>query len=207
MPSPKTFRVLLVRHGLTPTTGRLLPGQAPGLHLADPGRRQAEAVARRLADAGLAAIYTSPLERARETAEPAERETGLTAIIEPALLECDFGEWTGRELGALAKLREWRTVQQAPSTFRFPGGESFVELQTRMIALMERLRTEHRGHTVACFSHADPIKALLTHTLGTHLDHFQRIDVGTGSVSVIDWPGRGAPVVRNVNSTDGPLVR
>lgn len=205
MPSPKTFRVLLVRHGLTPTTGRVLPGRAPGLHLSERGREQAEAVARRLAGSQLAAIYTSPLERARETAAPSERATGLTAIVEPALLECDFGEWTGRELTALAKLREWRTVQQAPSTFRFPGGESFVELQTRMIALMERLRTEHRGHTVACFSHADPIKALLTHAVGTHLDHFQRMDVGTGSISVIDWPARGAPVVRGVNSTDGPL--
>lgn len=207
MPSPKTFRVLLVRHGLTPTTGTVLPGRAPGLHLSDRGREQAESVARRLTDAGLAAIYTSPLERARETAEPTERTTGQAALVEPALLECDFGEWTGRELGALAKLREWRTVQQAPSTFRFPGGESFVELQTRMIVLMERLRAEHRGQTVACFSHADPIKALLTHAVGTHLDHFQRIDVGTGSVSVIDWPSRGAPVVRSVNSTDGPLGR
>ncbi|MFT4216027.1 MAG: MSMEG_4193 family putative phosphomutase [Micropruina sp.] len=207
MPSPTTFRVLLVRHGQTPTTGQVLPGRAPGLHLSERGRDQAEAVARRLTDAGLAALYTSPLERARETAEPTERATGLTAIVEPALLECDFGEWTGRELTALAKLRDWRTVQQAPSTFRFPGGESFVELQARMIALMERLRAEHRGQTVVCFSHADPIKALLTHAVGTHLDHFQRIDVGTGSVSVIEWPTQGAPIVRSVNSTDGSLRR
>ena len=207
VPSPKTLRVLLVRHGQTPTTGQILPGRAPGLHLSDCGREQATAVARRLADAGLAAIYTSPLERARETAEPTEQATGLTAIVEPALLECDFGAWTGQKLTALAKLREWRTVQQAPSTFRFPGGESFVELQSRMIALMERLRTAHRGQTVACFSHADPIKALLTHAVGTHLDHFQRVDVGTGSVSVVDWPARGAPVVRSVNATDPPLGR
>lgn len=207
VPSPKTLRVLLVRHGQTPTTGQILPGRAPGLHLSDHGREQAQAVARRLVDAGLAAIYSSPLERARETAEPTERATGLTAIAEPSLLECDFGEWTGHKLTALAKLREWRTVQQAPSTFRFPGGESFVELQTRMIALMERLRSMHRGETVACFSHADPIKALLTYAVGTHLDHFQRMDVGTGSVSVIDWPARGAPVVRSVNSTDGVLGR
>ncbi|MFT4294259.1 MAG: histidine phosphatase family protein [Micropruina sp.] len=207
MPSPTTFRVLLVRHGQTPTTGQILPGRAPGLHLSDRGREQADAVARRLAGAGLTALYTSPLERARETAAPTEHATGLTAVIEPALLECEFGEWTGHQLTALAKLPEWSTVQQAPSTFRFPGGESFVELQTRMIALMERLRAAHRGQTVACFSHADPIKALLTHAVGTHLNHFQRIDVGTGSVSVIDWPEHGAPVVRSVNSTDGPLGR
>lgn len=160
-----------------------------------------------MAGAGLAAIYTSPLERARETAEPSEQATGLVAVIEPALLECDFGEWTGRKLTALAKLREWRTVQQTPSTFRFPGGESFVELQARMITLMDRLRGTHAGQTVACFSHADPIKALLTYAVGSHLDHFQRMDVGTGSISVVDWPAHGAPVVRSVNSTDGPLAQ
>lgn len=204
MPSPKTLRVLLVRHGQTPTTGKLLPGRAPGLHLSDAGRAQAETVAERLEPVGLAAVYTSPLERARETAEPTERRTGLTAVVEPALLECDFGDWTGQELTALSRLKQWRTVQTAPSTFRFPGGESFVELQVRMIALMERLRREHAGHTVACFSHADPIKALLTHAVGTHLDHFQRIDVATGSISAIDWPARGAPVVRTVNSVQGP---
>ena len=154
----------------------------------------------------LAALYTSPLERARETAEPTERATGLTAVVEPALLECDFGAWTGEKLSRLAKLREWRTVQLAPSTFRFPEGESFVELQSRMIALLERLRTVHPGRTVACFSHADPIKALLTHAVGTHLDHFQRIDVGTGSISVIDWPNGRSPIVRAVNSTHGPLT-
>lgn len=204
VPSPKTLRVLLVRHGLTPTTGKVLPGRAPGLHLSDSGRAQAERVAERVAPVKPAALYTSPLERARETAEPTERATGLTASVEPALLECDFGDWTGQELTKLARLKQWRTVQSAPSTFRFPGGESFVELQTRMIALMERLRAEHAGQVVACFSHADPIKALLTHALGTHLDHFQRVDVGTGSISVIDWPIGGAPIVRSINSTQGP---
>lgn len=204
MPSAKTLRVLLVRHGQTPTTGTVLPGRAPGLHLSDAGRAQAERVAERLTPVKPAALYTSPLERARETAEPTERALELTAFVEPALIECDFGDWTGQELSKLARLKQWRTVQSAPSTFRFPSGESFVELQTRMIALMERLRREHAGQTVACFSHADPIKALLTHALGTHLDHFQRVDVGTGSISVIDWPSRGAPVVRSVNSTQGP---
>ena len=202
---PASTLVLLVRHGQTPTTGTVLPGRAPDLHLSDAGRAQAEAAAERLQGLPIDALYTSPLERARETAEPTERLTSLTASLDDGLLECDFGEWTGEKLTALAKLPQWRTVQQAPSTFRFPGGESFVELQTRMITLMERLRATHRGQTVACFSHADPIKALLTHAVGTHLDHFQRMDVGTGSVSVIDWPAHGAPVVRSVNSTDGPL--
>ena len=141
-----------------------------------------------------------------DTAEPTERLTSLTASLDDGLLECDFGEWTGEKLTALAKLPQWRTVQQAPSTFRFPGGESFVELQSRMIATMERLRAAHPGGVVVCFSHADPIKAILTHALGTHLDHFQRVDVGTGSISAIQCPDGAAPIVRMVNSTGGPLA-
>ena len=134
------------------------------------------------------------------------RLTGLTATSDDGLLECDFGEWTGEKLSALAKLPQWRTVQQAPSTFRFPGGESFPELQSRMIATMERLRTVHRGGVVVCFSHADPIKAILTYAMGTHLDHFQRVDVGTGSISAIEWPHGAAPLVRMVNSIGGDLA-
>lgn len=198
--------VLLVRHGQTPTTGTVLPGRAAGLHLSDAGRAQAEAVAERLAGLRIDALYTSPLERARQTAEPTERATGFTATLDDGLLECDFGEWTGEKLSALHKLPAWRTVQQAPSTFRFPGGESFAELQARMIGTMERLRTAHPDGVVVCFSHADPIKAILTHALGTHLDHFQRVDVGTGSISAIHWPAGAAPVVRLVNSTGGALA-
>jgi probable phosphoglycerate mutase len=203
---PASTLVLLVRHGQTPTTGTVLPGRAPDLHLSDAGRAQAEAAAARLQGLPIDALYTSPLERARETAEPTERLTSLTASLDDGLLECDFGEWTGEKLTALAKLPQWRTVQQAPSTFRFPGGESFVELQSRMIATMERLRAAHPGGVVVCFSHADPIKAILTHALGTHLDHFQRVDVGTGSISAIQWPDGAAPIVRMVNSTGGPLA-
>ena len=205
VPSPKTLRVLLVRHGQTPTTGQVLPGRAAGLHLSEHGRAQAEAVAQRLTGVKLAALHTSPLERARETAAPTEAALGMTAVVDPALLECDFGDWTGEQLSKLARLKEWRIVQSAPSTFRFPNGESFVELQARMIGLLERLRLAHSAGTVACFSHADPIKALLTHAVGNHLDHFQRMDVGTGSISVIDWPAGGTPIVRTVNSTQGPL--
>lgn len=203
--APATL-VLLVRHGRTPTTGTVLPGRAPGLHLSEQGRAEAEAVAARLAGLNIAALYTSPVERARETAAATETATGLTAVADEGLAEADVGEWTGWDLTKLARDKRWRTVQQAPSTFRFPGGESFAELQARAIAALDRLRTAHSGEVVACFSHADPIKILLTHALGTHLDHFQRVDVATGSVSAVEFPAAGAPVVRLVNSTSGPLA-
>src|SRR5579884_427960 len=109
-PPPSTL-LLLVRHGRTATTGKVLPGRARGLHLADEGRAQAEAVAERLAALGkIDAVYASPLERTRETAAPIGRRLGLRVKTERGLLECDFGEWTGGELKVLTKKPEWRTV-------------------------------------------------------------------------------------------------
>lgn len=206
-PSPEQqgTLLLLVRHGETPTTGRLLPGRAPGLHLSDRGRDQADRVAERLAGLRVDGIYSSPLERTRETAEPAASRTGLGVKQDAGLLECDFGEWTGASLAELARLRAWQTVQHSPSTFRFPKGESFTEMQARIVGALEVLRTAHPGGVVVCFSHADPIKAAVAHALGTPLDLFQRIVISPGSVSAISYVDGQAPAVLMVNSTSEPL--
>jgi probable phosphoglycerate mutase len=194
-----------VRHGQTPTTGKVLPGRAPGLHLADKGQQQAAAVAERIAtlqDAKrrVAAVYASPLERTRETAAPIAKALGLPVRRSKGLLECEFGEWTGAELKKLYKLPEWRTVQRNPSGFRFPGGESFTEMQTRIGSAIESLRTAHPGQTVVAVSHADPIKAAVAQAMGMHLDLFQRIVISPCSVSAILYATDG-PVVLAVNST------
>src|SRR5207253_672776 len=134
-PAPTT--ILLVRHGQTPTTGKHLPGRAPGLHLSDAGRHQAEAAAERIAALPrVDAVYASPLERTRETAAPIARARGLRVQLDKGLLECDYGDWTGAELKALSRLAEWKVVQHHPSGFRFPGGESLAEMQTRFTAAM-----------------------------------------------------------------------
>lgn len=205
MNDDRVTRILLIRHGTTPTTGTELPGRAPGLHLAERGREQARGVADRLRDVRLDAIYTSPLERAVETAAPTAEMSGLTAQIEPGLLECEFGEWTGRTLTDLAKLPEWRTVQREPSRFRFPGGESFVELRDRMRATIERVRAGHEGGIVACFSHADPIRVCLSDLLGMPLDAMQRVSIATCSISAVALRPDGDPVVLTVNSASGAL--
>jgi len=198
--------VLLVRHGQTPTTGKLLPGRAPGLHLADVGVRQAQRAAERIAElANVDAVYASPLERARETAAPIAAARSMKVKVDKGLLECDFGDWTGAELKALMKLPEWSTVQRAPSTFTFPGGESFTAMQTRMVSALDRIRAAHPGGTVVCVSHADPIKAAVAHAMGTHIDLFQRIVISTCSITAIAY-GAGAPVVLTVNSTGGSLA-
>jgi probable phosphoglycerate mutase len=204
-PLPMT-KVLLVRHGKTSTTGTLLPGRAPGLHLSEDGILQAKRAAERIAELDrVDAIYTSPLERARETSDPIVKATGVKPKIERGLLECDFGDWTGQQLSALMKLPEWSTVQRAPSTFRFPNGESFTEMQTRMASTVDRLRAAHPGGTIVCVSHADPIKALVAQAVGTHLDLFQRIVISTCSISVVGYSA-GGPIVLAVNSTGGPLT-
>ena len=198
--------VLLVRHGTTPTTGKVLPGRAPGLHLSDQGLAQAEAVAERISaltakDQGApVAVYASPLERTSETARPIARALGLRVRSDRGLLECDFGDWTGKKLADLAKKPEWSTVQRNPSGFRFPGGESFLEMQARMASTLSRLVALHPGRTVVAVSHADPIKAVVAQAAGTPLDLFQRLTVAPCSVSAIAFTG-GGPVVLTVNST------
>jgi probable phosphomutase (TIGR03848 family) len=192
---PAPTLVLLVRHGQTPTTGKVLPGRAPGLHLADKGTAQAAAVAQRIValqgpKRKVAAVYASPLERTRETAAPIAKVLGLRVQRNKGLLEADFGDWTGAELSKLYKLPAWRTVQRNPSGFRFPSGESFTEMQTRITSAIDRIRIAHPGQTVVAVAHA----------LGTHLDLFQRIVVSPCSVSAILYTADG-PVVLAVNST------
>jgi probable phosphomutase (TIGR03848 family) len=204
--APAPTLVFLVRHGQTPTTGKTLPGRAKGLHLADKGREQAANVAERIAPLAknVAAVYASPLERTRETAAPIAKAVGQRVRANRGLLECDFGEWTGAELKALGKLPEWKHVQRYPSGFRFPGGESFSEMQVRINDAVARLVAAHPGKTVVAVSHADPIKAVVAHAMGTHLDLFQRIVVSPCSVTAILYTADG-PVVLCVNSTGRDL--
>ena len=203
--SPASTLIIMVRHGKTPSTGKLLPGRAKGLHLSDTGKQEALVVAERLSKIKkVAAIYASPLERARETAAPIAKALNQKVIINKGLLECDFGDWTGEELAKLMKLPEWSNVQRAPSTFRFPKGESFTEMQTRMVSTLDDLRKKHSGGVVICVSHADPIKAAVAHAMGTHIDLFQRIVISTCSVTAVSYSSFG-PVVLTVNSTGGDL--
>ena len=201
-PRPTFTTVLLVRHGATATTGTVLPGRAAGLHLAARGVEQAHAVAERLGELATppGALYVSPLERTRETAAPIARALGLRAVADRGLLECDFGTWTGKKLALLARKPEWRAVQHAPSTFRFPEGESFAEMQLRIWSTLEKLAAKHRNRTIVVVSHADPIKAAITYAQGVPLDLFQRTVISTCSVSALVFTD-AAPVVLSVNNT------
>ncbi len=198
--------MLLVRHAKTPKTGVILPGRAPGLHLSDEGRQQSESIAERIVSLPkIAAVYTSPLERARETAAAIARAGRLALRVERDLTECDIGEWTGLSLKRAQRKSEWQLAQRHPSGFHFPGGESFMEMQARVTGALARLVARHPGETIVAVSHADPIKATVAHALGLHLDLFQRIAVTPASVTAIAY-GQEAPLVLTVNSRDGDLA-
>jgi len=175
-----------VRHGTTPTTGKVLPGQAPGLHLSDYGLQQAMALAEQLPSrfGNVASLLTSPLERAQETAHPLSERLNLTPIVEPRLIECDFGEWTGATLTKLYRKPAWRELMAQAGNFRFPDGEAIREVLARMLDLVAELRAKNKGETVVGFTHADPIKILATEALGMHLDQMHRISVATASMTV-----------------------
>ena len=198
----KSTTILLVRHGVTATTGKVLPGRAAGLHLSAKGVEQADVAAQRLANLAAApsALYASPLERTRETAAPIARALNLRVTNDRGLLECDFGDWTGKTLASLRRKPEWRAVQNAPSTFRFPNGESFTEMQLRVWTTLERLAGDHPGETVVVVSHADPIKAAVTYAQGVPLDLFQRTVISTCSISAVVLTGT-TPIVLSVNNT------
>lgn len=198
--------VVLVRHGVTPTTGKVMPGRAPGLHLSEKGRAQADRAAELIA--GLspapAAVYASPMERTRETAAPIARALGLRVRTNSGLLDCAVGEWEGKPLKSLARRPEWRTVVGWPTGFQFPGGESFVETQERVVATVLGLAADHRGERIVCVSHADPIKMFLAAVAGVPLDMFQRLTVSPASVSAV-LLSEHRPVVLCVNATGSLL--
>jgi len=186
--SPPTHTlVLLVRHGTTPSTGTILPGRAPGLHLSEVGQAQALSAAARIAeiDPAPSAVYASPLERTQETAAPIAKALKLRVRTSPGLLECDFGSWTGKRLADLRKKPEWQTVQAAPSSFRFPRGESFAEMAARSYDTVVDLAAKHRGQSIVAVSHADPIKAIVSVAAGSPLDMFQRLSISPCSVTAL----------------------
>lgn len=191
--------VLLVRHAEADVDPKRLTGRAPGFGLSDTGRRQAESLGDRLRPVRLAAIYSSPIQRCRETAEEVAAGRKLSLRMSEDLQEVDFGSWQGRTYASLLRTKLWKTVQHVPSGAAFPQGESIRELQRRGVDAVEHIRAAHRG-TVAAFSHADVIKVIAAHYLGLHLDLFQRIVIPTASVTAIGF-GDGFPRVLRVGDT------
>ncbi len=193
--------LLLIRHALNDWVSERLAGWMPGVHLNDEGQAQAAALAQRLAEVPLVAMYSSPLERTMETALPVAQAHGLPVQVREGLGETRYGEWTGRALKELKDEKLWPVVQVYPSGARFPGGESIREVQARMVAELDAIRDAHAGQTVAVVSHSDPIKMAVAHYAGLALDLFQRITISPASVTAFAFTQFG-PRLICLNHTD-----
>jgi probable phosphomutase (TIGR03848 family) len=195
---------LLIRHALCDPIGRSISGRQPGIHLNDEGKRQAEQLADRLAGLPLSGLYSSPLERAQETAEAVAARHRLKVQTLDGLQEIDFGSWTGKTLAELDPLPDWRAFNSFRSGTRIPGGENMAEVLSRVLRELDRLRQQHPapGALVGVVSHGDVLRVLLAHALGVSLDLMQRLELSPASVSIIAVEDYG-PRVLLVNSTGG----
>lgn len=180
-------RLLLVRHGLTDHTGKLLSGWLPAIQLNDQGQAQVAALGQRLAEAHLDTVYSSPLERCVQTAEALASPHGLAVRVDEDFGEAHYGDWTGQSLSSVKQSDLWSVLERQPSAVRFPGGESLYELQTRSVLACERLAREHSGEVVVVCAHGDVIRAILAHYLGLHLDLYDRIAISPASLSIIGF--------------------
>lgn len=197
--------ILLVRHGQNDWVKKnRLAGWTPGVHLNEEGQKQVEALAERLLQWPIKAIYSSPLERCMETAAALAHPHQLQIARLETIGEVRYGEWEGKKIKKLAKEKAWHTVQHYPSRFRFPGGESFLEVQQRAVEAIESLNAEHPKEIIVIVSHADVIKLVLAYYMGTHIDLFQRIGLSPASVSVLALGENGLVRVLRVNDS-GPL--
>ena len=199
---PKPTTVLLIRHGENEwTESHKLAGRTPAVHLNEYGRLQAQALGKRLAKTELRAIYASPLERTMETAEAIAQHHQLKVQPRPAMVEVDYGKWTGQAIKKLSKKKSWPVIQFYPSGAGFPGGESMYGMQARMVQEINLLAAGHPGQIIAIVGHADLIKAAVAHYLGVHFDLFQRIVISTASITTIGFSPMGPRVIA-VNDTN-----
>lgn len=190
--------LVMIRHAAHDLLGRTLVGRAPEVPLSAAGACEAEALAQRLASSAVRALYSSPRERARDTAAPIAARLGVDVEIAPELDEIEVGDWTNRSFAELDELEPWRRFNLFRSGTCCPNGESMLDVQARFVRLVERLSARHAEDRVALVSHGDVIRAALAHYLGIHLDLFQRLEIGPASVSIVRV-GPYAPEVLLVN--------
>jgi probable phosphomutase (TIGR03848 family) len=183
--------LLLVRHGSNDWVHGRLAGRLAGVHLNDAGRQQADAVSTRLGELPIEAVYTSPLDRTIETAQAIAAPRNLPLRVIEQVQEVDYGEWQGAELKELYKHELWPGVQFYPSGTRFPNGETLGEAQNRMVAALDMLRGRHPKGMIVVVSHADIIKLAIAYYIGMHIDLFQRLEIGTCSVTALAFTKMG----------------
>lgn len=182
-------RLLLVRHASCDHVGRRLVGRQAGITLNEAGRRQTDALAQRLAREPVTAVYSSPLERAMETAAPIADAHGLRPNPDDAFAELHYGDWTGRPVAELHADDTWRSFNALRSLTRIPGGELVLETQLRAVSALLHLRERHVDETIVVVSHGDVIRSALCYLLGMPIDHLLRLRIEPASVTEVAFGG------------------
>src|SRR5215469_12432413 len=185
----------LIRHANNDMVGKAITGWMPGVHLNADGRTQAERLARKLQGRPIRRIYTSPLERAVETAEAIAKQVGAPLEVREAFTEVPAGEWTGKTYQQREGDPRWRRYNENRGGTRIPGGELMLETQTRVVTELLCLREQHLQDTIAVVSHGDPIRAALMYFLGMPMDLFHRIEISTAAFSILRLEEWGAQVL------------
>lgn len=193
--------VLLIRHGQTDAVGEWLAGRTEGVPLNQAGRAQAERLRSRLSSVNIAAIYSSPLQRAVETAGPLARERGLRIEPRLELSEVDFGEWNGERFERLATDARWTRFNTCRSMATVPRGERATDVQARVVHVLEDLRIAHPGGTIVCVSHADVIRLAVLYIAGAPVDFIHRFEIAPASVTGLAL-SEDFPALLHVNDRD-----
>ena len=178
--------IILVRHGETDWVGKRLQGRQPGIDLNETGRRQAQQTADALQHLSIKAIYSSPLDRAVQTAQFLAERKGLQVESHPGLIEMDYGIFVGKTFKQLWRMKGWKKMVQPGNTEPFPGGDSFVTAHDRVIAAIEDIASRWgEKDLVACFTHADQVRLAIAHYLHMPMGEFHRLVAHTAAASVI----------------------
>jgi broad specificity phosphatase PhoE len=194
-------KFLLIRHAAHDLLGKVLAGRAPGIHLNARGKLAAEGLADRLALLSISAIYTGPLERARETAEPLSKRLRLAMSLTPAFDEVEFGSWTSLPFSDLEQRPDWQAWNEYRDRSTPPQGESILAVRNRASKELERLAETRQGETLAIVSHGEVIKSTLMHYLGIPVNFHWRLDISPGSISVLTIDD-GQPQVLAFNASE-----
>jgi probable phosphomutase (TIGR03848 family) len=196
---------LLIRHGMTDAVGHNMTGRSPGVELNATGKAQIQTLSDRMGPMQIDAIYASPLERTRDTANALARARGMEVQFDDRLIEIDYGQWTGRRFADMADDPAWQLYNAVRSVTRPPGGDSLLDIQHRAVNALIDYRTRHSTGVVAVVSHADTLRAMLLYFLGMPIDFVLRLELSPARISVLQI-GDGPPRLLQVNGDTVPAA-
>lgn len=185
----------LIRHATNDFVGKSIVGRTPGVHLNETGREEARRLSERLRGSGITRIFSSPLERAQQTAEPLARALGLSVITIENLQEIDFGNWRGRTFAELEADPMWKQWNSFRVSARPPGGEAILEVQTRLVGVIRQLWDRFPNETMAVVSHGDPLRTIIFYYLGLSMDLVNRIEMSPAHYSILRLEPSGAQIM------------